>query len=297
MTVLVTGASGNVGRPVAELLTVAGVPVRCADRAGSRAPDAGTERVPFDFTDPATWAEAFRGIETMFLVRPPALGNVRRDLLPAVAAAREAGVRHVVFLSLQGAERLRVVPHATVEAWLRSSGIDWTFVRPSFFTQNLTTTHAADVREHDRIVVPAGKGRTAFVDTRDVAAVASAVLRDPSAHRGRAYTVTGPEALDYSEVAAILTAVLGRPVTYTDPSVVGYLLHARRVLGMSRGLAVVTAAIYTTARLGLAAGLTGTVRELTGREPTTVAETLRRESAAFHRPAAPAADPTRGGES
>jgi cytochrome bd-type quinol oxidase subunit 1 len=79
--------------------------------------------------------------------------------------------------------------------------------------------------------------------------------------------------------------------------VVGYLLHARRVLGMSRGLAVVTAAIYTTARLGLAAGLTGTVRELTGREPTTVAETLRRESAAFHRPAAPAADPTRGGES
>ena len=287
MAVLVTGASGNVGRPLVEELAARGADVRGADRSFRGESGAGVERVAFDFTDPGTWADAFRGIETMFLVRPPALGNVRRDVLPAVAAAREAGVRQVVFLSLQGAERLRVVPHATIEAWLRASGLGWTFVRPSFFTQNLTTTHAADIRERHRIIVPAGSGRTAFVDTRDVAAVAAVALLNPAAHRGRAYTVTGPEALSYAEVAAILTTILERPISYTDPSLLRYLLHARRVLGMSTGMAAVTAAIYTTARLGLAAGLTPTVGELTGRDPLAVADTLRREAAAFRRPADP----------
>ncbi|MGY1620516.1 NmrA family NAD(P)-binding protein [Geodermatophilus sp. SYSU D00691] len=296
--VLVTGSSGNVGRPLVQRLLAAGVAVRCADREGG-ARGADAERVSFDFTDPATWDGAFRGITTMFLVRPPALGNVRRDVLPAVAAAREAGVRHVVFLSLQGAERLRVVPHATVEAWLRSSGMGWTFVRPSFFTQNLTTTHAVDVRDRDRIVVPAGGGRTAFVDTHDVAAVAAVALTEPSLHRARAWTVTGPEALTYDEVAAIMGEVLGRRITYSRPSIPRYLWHARRVLGMSPGLAAVTAAIYTTARLGLAAGLTDTVRQVTGNEPTAVRDTLRREAFALRRPpadpAAPAAVPGPGG--
>jgi uncharacterized protein YbjT (DUF2867 family) len=122
----------------------------------------------------------------MFLMRPPALGNVRRDLLPAVVAAREAGVEHVVFLSPQGAEHNKVVPHATVETWLRGSGVGWTFVRASFFHQNLSTTHANDVRQHDEIVVPAGRGATAFVDAEDVGAVAAAALLAPDAHAGRA---------------------------------------------------------------------------------------------------------------
>ncbi len=297
MPVLVTGSSGNVGRPLVDFLTARGADVRCADRTASRTPDGRAENVAFDFTDPATWEPAFRGVGTMFLVRPPALGNVRRDVLPAVAAAREAGVRHVVFLSLQGADRLRVVPHATIEAWLRSSGLDWTFVRPSFFTQNLTTTHAADIRDRDLVVVPAGSGRTAFVDTHDVAAVAAAVLLDPAAHRGLAHTVTGPEALGYAEVAATLSTILGRPIRYADPSLPRYLWHARRVLGMPWGMAAVTAAIYTTARLGRAASLTDTVREVTGRDPVPVADTLRREAAAFRRPSAPAPDTTPGGQS
>ncbi len=281
MTVLVTGSSGNVGRLVVERLLAGGVDLRRADRSAE-----GAGAVRFDFTDPGTWTDAFAGVETMFLVRPPALGNVRRDLLPAVAAARAAGVAHVVFLSLQGADRIPVVPHATVERWLRGSGMGWTFVRPSFFTQNLSTTHAADIRDRDEIVVPAGDGRTAFVDTADVADVATEALRDPGAHRGRAWTVTGPEALTYAEFAALLSQVLDRPVRYTRPGLLRYLRHARSGLGMPLGMAAVTAAIYTSARLGLAGGLTDAVREVTGRPPTPVGETLRREAQAWHRPVA-----------
>ena len=172
------------------------------------------DRPDLDFTDPSTWATAFRGVESLFLVRPPAIGNVKRDLLPAVAAARDAGVQHVVFLSLQGAEQNKVVPHATVETWLRRSGLRWTFVRASFFHKNLSTTHLADIRDHDQIVVPAGHGATAFVDAEDVGAVAAAALSDPQRHADTAWTVTGPRALTYDEIAQILTKE-----DWDDPSV------------------------------------------------------------------------------
>lgn len=268
--VLVTGASGNVGRVVLAELRQAGVPVRAADanpeRVHAIVGDA-VDAVALDFTDPATWQAAYSGVDRMFVMRPPHLGNVARDMVPSLEAARAAGVRHMVLLSLQGAERNRVVPHARLESWLRGSGVAWTFVRPSFFMENLSTTHAADIRDRDEIVVPAGRGATAFVAAADVGAVAAAALRDPSAHRGRAWTPTGPEALTYDEVAAELTMALGRPVRYRRPGALAYARHASSVLGMPRGMVLVTAAIYSAARLGLAAGLTDDVRTVTGRPP------------------------------
>ena len=278
--VLVTGATGNVGRAVLMELAAAGVPVRAALRPGGRVLD-GVPTVELDFTDPATWAAAFAGIETMLLVRPPDVGNVARDLLPALAAARQHGVKHVVFLSVQGADRIRVLPHARVEAWLRTSGLTWTFVRPSFFCQNLSSTHAADIRDRDQIPLPAGAGRTAFVDVLDVAAVVACALVHPDQHLNRAWTVTGPRALTYTDVATALSAELGRPIRYTRPGVLGYARHARRTLGMPWSMVAVTTAIYTSARLGLAAGLTDDVHAVLGREPIDLREFVHREHASW----------------
>lgn len=265
MSILVTGVSGNVGGAVARALKAAGVEYGVAERPG------------FDFTDTTTWATTFEGVTSMFLVRPPAIGNVKRDLLPSLAAARDAGVQHIVFLSLQGAEKNKVVPHAAVEAWLRDSGLNWTFVRASFFHQNLTTTHVTDIRDRDNIFVPAGKGATAFVDAEDVGAVAAAALMDPEAHRTKAWTVTGPRALTYGEIAEILTHELGRPITYQRPGIWRYIRHAHKVLHMPRGMVAVTTAIYTTARLGMAAGLTTEVKDVLGRDPIDFVEFAHRE--------------------
>jgi uncharacterized protein YbjT (DUF2867 family) len=239
--------------------------------------------VRFDFTDASSWPGAFRGVEVMFLMRPPQLSNIGRDMVPALEAARAAGVGHVVLLSLQGAEHNKVVPHARIEAWLRDSGLAWTFVRPSFFMENLSTTHAPDVRDRDAIIVPAGGGRTAFVAASDIAEVAAAALLDPAGHRNRAWTPTGPAALTYDEVAAILTDVLGRPIRYTRPGVLRYLPHAIRELGMPPAMALVTTAIYTVARLGRADGLTDDVRTVTGHDPVALADWAAQHRAAWER--------------
>lgn len=291
--ILVTGATGTVGRPLVATLLAAGARVRAASRhPASGAPsvqgrspggEVRPESVRFDLTDPTTWSAAFTGVETMFLLRPPQVVNVRRDVAPAMGAAREAGVRHVVLLSVQGAGRLRVVPHARIESWLRSSGMAWTFVRPSFFTQNLARVHGAQVREHDELLMPAGRGRTAFVDAEDVAAVAAAALLDPGAHAGRAWTPTGPEALTYAEVAERLSDVVGRRIAYRAPGLVGYARRSR-AWGTAPGMVAVTSVVYSTARLGIAAGLTGDVRAVTGREPAGVRPVLERDRAAFERP-------------
>lgn len=273
--VLVTGATGNVGSRVVTLLLDAGVPVRGAassiDRVRARFGDT-VEAVALDFADSQTWGPAYEGVERMFLIRPPHLGKPKTQMLPSLEAARAAGVARMVFLSLQGAEHNKVVPHAAIEAWLRVSGVAWTFVRASFFMQNLSTTHAADIRDRDEILVPAGRGATAFVDAGDVAAVAAQALIHPEQHRDRAWTPTGSEALTYGEVAEILSTTLHRRIRYARPGVLAYARHAHAVLGMPWAMVGVTVAIYTLARLGRAADLTDDVELVTGRLPVTFAE-------------------------
>ncbi|MHA7145323.1 NmrA family NAD(P)-binding protein [Arthrobacter sp. TmT3-37] len=271
--ILVTGATGNVGRPLVEALRAQGADVRPASRR-NRDPDG----VLFDFMDPSTWRATFEGVQSMYLVRPPEVTKIDFDLLPALEWARSRGVRHVVLLSVQGAGRIPVLPHAAIERWLRRSGMAWTFVRPSYFDQNLSTILAADIRDRDQIMVPAGNGRTAFVDAVDVAACA---LLEPQQHIGRIWTPTSNEALTYTDVAAILTDVLARPITYRRPTIPGYVRHARDVLGFSTPMAAMTTLIHATARLGVAGHLTDDVRTVTGRASTPLHDFVVRERRAW----------------
>ncbi|SEN06146.1 NAD-dependent epimerase/dehydratase family protein [Cryobacterium sp. TMT1-3] len=289
--ILVTGATGNVGRVVVERLLAAGCRVRAAGRTAESVTQIFGDRVDavtLDFTDHTTWTAAFEGIQRMFLLRPPQLGKPKKQMLPALEFAKKSGVKQIVFLSLQGAEKNKVVPHAAIEAWLRTSGVTWTFVRASFFHQNLSTTHLTDVRDRDEIVVPAGRGATAFVDAEDVGAIAADALLNPLTHANTATTVTGNEALTYEQIALILSAELGRTIRYARPGIARYIWHARHTLGMPWGMVLVTAAIYTTARLGLAANLSDEVRPVLGRDPIGFAEFAHRERQVWN----PASTPT-----
>jgi uncharacterized protein YbjT (DUF2867 family) len=115
--------------------------------------------VAFDFLQPETYAAAFAGQRAVFLIRPPTISDVKRYINPAVDAAVQAGVAHIVFLSLLGVEKNAFVPHHKIEAHLLASGIAYTFLRASFFMQNLSTTHREDIARHDENFVPAGHGK------------------------------------------------------------------------------------------------------------------------------------------
>ena len=239
--VLVTGATGNVGRPLVAALLAAGARVRAltgdpagasrrlgADHAGGR-----LECVRFDFTDPGTYAAALAGGGPLFLLRPPAISDARGAINPAVDVAVAAGVRRVAFLAVQGAERNPAVPHHAIERHLEelaaAGRVAYTFLRAAFFMQNLSTVHAADIRDLGEILVPAGDGRTAFVDAHDVGEAAARVLLAPAGdrtHANRGYELTSAEALTYDEVAATLTRVLGRPVAYRHPGAPVLPAHA-----------------------------------------------------------------------
>jgi len=269
--ILVTGATGTVGREVVARLFDAGQPVTAAVR-DPRAADVvpGVPTVRFDFEQPSTYGPAFADHGALFLVRPPAITRVWSSIFPAIDAAVGAGVRHVVFLSLQGAEANPLVPHRWIECKLASTDVTATLLRPSFFMQNLTTTHRREIARDGRIVVPAGTGRTAFIDARDIAAVAARVLIEPR-YAGRAFELTGPAALTYHEVADVLSDVLGRPIRYDEPGVLDFLQHSRRE-GRPWPFILVMTGIYLTARFGGAA-----------RTTSTVASVLKRPAQSFRR--------------
>jgi len=267
MSILITGATGNAGRAVLRGLldrsehVVAGV----RDPAGADLPP-GVEGRALDFEKSATWPAALAGINRMFLVRPPQIADVKHTLGPFLGESRRRGVVQVVFLSLLGVEKNPLVPHHAIEASIRQLGFDHTMLRASFFAQNLNTIHRAAIRDRSVIDVPAGQGRTSFVDVRDLAAIAVKALLG-QLPPNQAYPLTGAEALTYGEVADLLGNELARPIRYTDPSMWRFVLQQRRE-AVPWGRTCVMLGLYTACKLGLAAGVTPDLERLLGHQPT-----------------------------
>lgn len=265
-TVLVTGATGTVGRHVVSAISDRDAPmkigVRNPETVSDDLADAGPV-VPFDFTKPETWGATLADVAAIFLVRPPVVD--RSAVESFVEAADRVGVARIAYLSTLGAEKNPLVPHHWIEKQLMAANVEHTLLRASFFMQNLLEVHRRDIVENDEVFVPAGSGETSFVDARDLGETAAIVLTE-SGHANHAYDLTGPEALGYHEVAAILSDALGRSITYPEPSLLTFAARMRR-RGEAFGFIAIMCAIYTTARLGLAARVTDDSRRLLGRRP------------------------------
>ncbi|MGF2950546.1 NmrA family NAD(P)-binding protein [Microbacterium alcoholitolerans] len=212
-------------------------------------------------------------------MRPPAIDDVRTHLLPLIDAANRRGIRQIVFLSLQGVQANRGTPHHAVEQYLRETDAPYTSLRPNFFMQNLSTTYADAIREHDEIFVPAGHSFTAFIDAEDIGRVAGAVFTSPG-HLRMAYTLSGEQSLTYAQIARILSGVLGRHIRYARPSERDYLARLA-VQGAPADYLAVQKMIYRIVRLNISAFPNQMVRKLTGRAATTFREFAERERAVW----------------
>ena len=277
-TILITTPTGNVGSETLKALHRR--PERPAFRVVAAVRDptkslAGVAAlvdavVQFDFSDPGTFEAALAGVSHVLLVRPPELADVDLYFRPFIDAMRRAEVQQVVFLSLQGVESNSVTPHHKIEKLITKSGLPFTFLRPSFFMQNLSTIHRAEIAQRNELYIPAGNGRTSFVDVADVGEVAALVLTDQTdKYLNQSYELTGNEALTYTKVASQLTTVLHRRITYRNPSVPAFIWQKWRREKMSLSFTLIMVALYTVAKLGKAAGLTPVFLELTGHAPRT----------------------------
>lgn len=268
--VMVTGATGTVGRSVVEQLLTAGRPVRTGVRNPATADlPPGVEVVRLDFTDRATVAPALAGAEGLFLMRPPAISDVGTALGPLVESAGAAGVSRVVALSVMGVNP--AMPHWRMERMVRKAGLDLTALRPAYFAQNFVTAFGADIRRRSQLRLACGNGRLSFVDTRDVAAVAARVLAEPGRFDPGPVTLTGPEALSFEDVASVLSDALGRRVVYVAQS----LRKRRRELraeGLDPALVRVQLVIDATTRLGLAKKVTDDLPRILERPAGTLAQ-------------------------
>ncbi|WP_405443759.1 SDR family oxidoreductase [Streptomyces avidinii] len=269
-TVLVTGATGNVGAKVVAELRERGIPVRAFVRDPDRAAavlGGETELAHGDFAEPASVRRALDGVERMFLL----CANDPRQVeygTNAIDAAAAAGVRQVVMLSTIGAgvgsPTVFFDQHGRIEEHLRGSGIPAVVLRSSHMMSNILGS-ATTVRQAGRFFLPAGDARIAMVDPYDVAGAAAAVLVT-SGQDGRTHVLTGPEAITYAEVARLLSSALGRPIEYVDvPD--DAAIAAMAQAGLPQWLAEQVVAVFEALRGGENATTTDSVRELTGREP------------------------------
>ena len=286
---LVTGAVGNVGREVVRSLRAHGREVRAADLSvGSIRAMHGDdiEAAVLDYEAHETFARAVEGCDSLFLVRPPAIACMESTLLPFIDAASAGGVKHVVFLSCAGAGTNKLVPHHAVEKYLAARGVGYTLLRPGFFSQNLGVAYRKDIAEEGRLFLPAGRGRVAFVDIRDVAEVAAIIFDDPLAHQSAAYDCTGPEALSFEETARLMTDVVRRPIRYEPASIAGYVRHLH-VHGLPLAQIAVQTVLHVGLRFGQSEKIDPTLERLLGRRPRTLAAYVRESAELWAAPDAP----------
>ncbi|MFW6264748.1 MAG: NmrA family NAD(P)-binding protein [Bacillota bacterium] len=277
MKVLVTGASGNVGRFVVNELLIRGEDVVAAGSKPEKLKTTfgeGIEAVYFDFTDKSTFSKALKDVNRVFLMRPPHLGKAQH-LYPFIDAMSNHNIELVSFLSLMGVEKNIIPPHHKIEKYIEKSLIPYAHIRPGFFMQNLSGIHSVEIREKNEIFVPAGKSKASFIDAKDIGISVATLLHNPNKYRNTAYTITGPEALDYYQIAETLTELTGRKIIYSKPGFLKYRNYYIKKRGLDKKYVNVTVALYFMTRMGTAKKVTNDFYKLTGKNPRTFKEFAR----------------------
>ena len=275
--ICITGATGTLSREVIRQLEPK-APFRAAYFSATAAETGrarGIDAVLIDYNQPRTLRAAFQGCDTVFLLGPNALNQIELEL-NAVDAAKAAGVRHIVKQSVLGAaeESYSLANiHRPVEKAIEGSGLAWTFLRPNSFMQNTLTFMAQTIKTEDAFYSASGQARISHVDVRDIAAVAVAALTAPG-HEGKIYTLCGPEALTYDDIADELSKALGRDIHHISLPAAD-MKAGMLAEGMPGAIADRMLDLERYFREDRASSVTDDVLRVTGRAPRRFAEYAR----------------------
>lgn len=275
--ILITGATGNVGLETIKALreltgnrsVTAGVRNLAKDRISLS--DYDLAFVKFNFADSETYEPALKDCSTLFLLRPPQLADVDKYFKAFIERAVASGVRHVVFLSVQGAPGSRLIPHHKIEKLIVGSGIAYTFLRPAYFMQNFTATLRVDLVERKQIYLPTDNTEFTLIDVRDIGAVASRVLAYPNKHLNQAYDLTSDVPLTFRQMSEKLSEGLGVKISYESPTLWEFFWQKRRE-GLAPGFILVMIMLHYLPRFQNKPLQSPWVEKITGRVPITFEE-------------------------
>jgi uncharacterized protein YbjT (DUF2867 family) len=261
--ILISTANGKVGSEIVKALIQQGQNVRVGahNLAKAQASFPGANVVHFDYNDEASVKAALEGVDTLYLASPgdfPAEPEKR-----VVDLAKTAGVKRVVKLSAMGVENAPDSSIRQVELHIEKSGLEWTFLRPSWFMQNYSVGMAEGIK-HGTLYEPAADAKTGFIDARDIAAVAVKALTEDG-HNHQAYPLTGPQSLDRNAVVQAISSALGKPVQYVPVTDDQFRDSMQNVL--SPTYLELMSNLYAGVRAGWSDATTDTVKRVLGREP------------------------------
>ena len=232
--ILITGATGNVGHAVID--TLQKLPHNYTIMAGVRHTRAANQInfahcviiISFNFEDNSTHQNALENCEVLFILRPPQLSDAEKYFAPLIASCVKGQVKHIFFLSVQGVEKSKFIPHHRIEKLIVESKIPYTFLRPAYFMQNFTTTLRKDITAKNRIYLPAGKSKFTLIDVDDIGTVTAIVIINYKKHSNKTYELTSADRLSFLEIASIISANCGRQISYESPNLVRFFIVKRQ---------------------------------------------------------------------
>ncbi len=270
--VLITGATGNVGIEVLSALNK--LDHQLEIYAGVRDTEFGNEKlsnfniktIKFDFINIKTYLPALKDVDLLFLLRPPQIADVKKYFAPLIEIAMQSSVKHIVFLSVQGVENSKIIPHHKIEKLIEDSKIPFTFLRPAYFMQNFTTTLRNDLVNNQRIYLPAGQAKFTLIDAEDIGYVTAKILTEPQSHINKSYELTNYETLTFTEMAEKISKGIRKTVKFISPNLFQFF-WTKRKQNVPAMLILVMIMLHYFPRFQKAPKTTDCVKIITGQEP------------------------------
>lgn len=287
--ILITGATGNIGFEVIRFLNKSGTSnriiagVRNIDKAKNIFKDyPKLEYVHFDFEDYTTFDTALSGIDKIFLLRPPHISDVDRYFKPLIASVKKNNISGIVFLSVQGAEKSKVIPHNKIERLINANGLDYIFLRPGYFMQNLTTTLISDIKSKREIILPAGQAKFNWIDVENIGEAGAILLERFGDYKNKAYEITGLENENFDEVTLRINRAIENPIRFRNVNPLQFFRIKKRE-GMETGMIIVMILLHFLPRFQKEPKISDFYELLTGNKPTDLNTFIEREKKLFEK--------------
>ena len=287
--IFITGATGNIGFAVIRFLNkidstnriIAGV--RNIEKAKNVFKDyPKLNYVHFDFEDFDTFDNALTGIDKIFLLRPPHISDVDKYFKPLFSTIKKHNINEIVFLSVQGAEKSKVIPHNKIERLIKEFGFDYIFLRPSYFMQNLTTTLINDIKTKREIILPSGQAKFNWIDIENIGEAGAILLDKFGDYKNQSFEITGLENASFTKVTLLINKTIENPIRFRNVNPFKFFRIKKRE-GMGNGMIIVMILLHILPRFQKEPRISDFYERLIGKKPNDLKTFIEREKKQFEK--------------